>query len=411
MNSRRVRRRRGMIVPLTALMLIVMCAMAAFAVDMGYVVHARTELQRTADACALAALPYMENPSYAQTVAQEIAVSNMGTVGPELQSSDVVFGYWDRDKPVGSRWAPNGSPTNAVKVRLKRSDESGNPLQLFFGYLIGTDTANTQAHAIAMYDHGLCGPFVGIEWVSVPGQPATDSYSTEEGSYNVMTARDRGSLCSDGPIFVEGSALVRGDARAGKSFTVTLEGGAIVTGSKGSRLRPLNLPPVDASGAAVSNDNHQIPMVPEGNGWKSPVDGNGNFLLDGTRAIEMPPGTYYVKDFIVKGESQFHVSGPTTIYVTGNLERSGGTMVNNNTQLPANLQFLMTGGTAKVTSNNDFYGVIYAPNTPVTLDGDSDWFGAVVGKTLTMTGSGWAHYDESLNLSEVETPRRGTLVE
>lgn len=71
----------------------------------------------------------------------------------------------------------------------------------------------------------------------------------------------------------------------------------------------------------------------------------------------------------------------------------------------------MTGGTAAVTSNNDFYGVIYAPNTAVTIDGDSDIYGAVVGKTLTITGTGSGHYDEALHIENVELPTRTALVD
>jgi hypothetical protein len=47
----------------------------------------------------------------------------------------------------------------------------------------------------------------------------------------------------------------------------------------------------------------------------------------------------------------------------------------------------------------------------VTIDGSSDLYGAVVGKTLTITGSGIAHYDEALNLDEVELPSRTALVD
>ncbi len=55
--------------------------------------------------------------------------------------------------------------------------------------------------------------------------------------------------------------------------------------------------------------------------------------------------------------------------------------------------------------------MIYAPNTTVTIDGDSPVFGAVVGKTLTVSGSGQGHYDESLNMEEVEFPSRTALVD
>ena len=47
----------------------------------------------------------------------------------------------------------------------------------------------------------------------------------------------------------------------------------------------------------------------------------------------------------------------------------------------------------------------------VTVDGDSDIYGAIVGKTLTVTGSGSGHYDESLDLEQVEFPRRVALVD
>jgi hypothetical protein len=205
--------------------------------------------------------------------------------------------------------------------------------------------------------------------------------------------------------------MVRGSARAGKGFDVTLTGNATVTGSIGSRKKPLNLPLVDASDAAVDNDNAQLPGILKGKTLVSPVDNKGNFLLDGSKTYDMPPGTYYFNDFTLQGQSVLNIRGPTTIYVVGNMTRAGGTHVNNNTQIPANLKILMTGGTANVTSNNGFHGVIYAPQTAVTVDGDSDLYGAVVGRTLTITGSGSIHYDEALGLGEVSLPGRVALVD
>src|SRR5262249_9092619 len=46
--------RRGAVAPLTAVLLIPLVAMLAFAVDMGYITHTRNELQAAADAAALA---------------------------------------------------------------------------------------------------------------------------------------------------------------------------------------------------------------------------------------------------------------------------------------------------------------------------------------------------------------------
>lgn len=414
-------RRASVVIP-TVLLMVVLVGMLAFAVDVGYIAHVETELQRTADAAALAAaakLPSLTTAvDTAHTVADENGWSSEVKIGEgdelhgeDLDPLDVKCGFWDRDTATFTTPAPSGRDPNAVEVVLRRTEATGNPLSLFFGRVFGVDTANVEVSATACYDRWLCGPFVGIDWLWVPGTPDTDSYDSREGPYQEALARDRGSICSDGPIGIDGNPVIRGDARAGKGYDVTMEGGAIVTRSIGSRQRPLNLNQVDATAAALDNDNAQIPLIPEGNGWVSAVDAQGNLLLDGTKQMDLPPGTYYLNDFILAGQAVLNVSGPTTIYLTGNLERAGGVMVGNSTKKPANLQFLMTGGTALVTSSNDFYGVIYAPNTNVTIDGSSDYFGAVVGKTLSLTGSGKGHYDESLDMEQIEFPRRTTLVD
>ena len=99
------------------------------------------------------------------------------------------------------------------------------------------------------------------------------------------------------------------------------------------------------------------------------------------------------------GGSVLNISGQTTIYMTGDLTRVGGAIINNNTELAANLTINMTGGTAHISSDNVFYGVIYAPNTDITYSGTADFFGTMVGKTLTIMGDATGHYDESLDVN------------
>jgi hypothetical protein len=81
-------------------------------------------------------------------------------------------------------------------------------------------------------------------------------------------------------------------------------------------------------------------------------------------------------------------------------------------QIPNNLHIFMTGGTARISGNSDFYGVVYAPNTDVTLAGNAGFFGATVGKTLTIEGTGDMHYDEDLDISsEIDLPPRVSMVQ
>jgi len=400
-------RRRGSIVVLGGALMSGLLVMVAFAVDVGYIVHVRTELQRTADAAAMAAVMYLPSQSDASTVAQSTAAQNPSGVGVLVAPSDVEFGFWDRNT---ASFVVGGS-VNAVRVTARRTEATGNPVTLFFAKILGQTTTDVTANAIAMYDNELCGPLIGIESVSVPGTPLTDSFDSNVGPYDPAMAGDRAGICSDGPITVGGAAEVHGSARAGMGYNVTVEGGALITGGTGSRLRPLGLPLVDASAAAASNDNDEAPLIPQGNSFISPIDADGNFLLDGKKTYTLPPGTYYFNDFTLAGQSVLNITGKTVIYITGNLHRAGGTEVINSTQVASNLQIQMTGGTAEITSNNDFYGVIYAPNTDITLDGSADLYGGVVGKTLSMTGNGQAHYDESLAVEGIEFPRRTAVVD
>lgn len=400
-------RRRGAVAPFAALMLVVVVGMVAFSVDVGYITHADTELQRTADACALAAVAELPEQNQAVTAAQSVAEANYASVGPPLNAEDVIFGKWDRDE---ASFTPTTDEPNAVKIILRRSESNGNPLELFFAPLLGNSEASVTASAIAMYDNKLCGPLVGIDWVSIPGSPTTDSYKSSDGSYESQTPRKNGSVCSDGPIGLEGQAVVNGDANGGKGYGTTTEGSSTVTGSTSPRLRPLNLPGVDPTYTANNNDNEDMPTIQKGNSQVEPLDENRNFLLDGGKTYDLPPGRYYWNDFTLTGQSTLNITGPTTIYLTGNMDTSGGYLANN-TQVPNNLQFFMTGGTADITAGIDQFATVYAPNTDVVVDGSAQFYGSVVGGTLEATGTGDIHYDENLDInSEVELPPRIAIV-
>jgi Flp pilus assembly protein TadG len=424
MRHSRGSNRRGTVAALAALLIAVLLGMVAFAIDSGYIVHARTRLQRAADACALAAAAELPDQNAATLAARATALDNHEAIGSGLELGDddsaptghldpleVEYGYWNRQTATFTSPPPYSHTPNAVRVTLARSEATGNPLPLTFGRVLGRSEADVSASAIALSDHWLCGPFVGIDWLTVQGTAGTDSYSSEEGDYVWSDARDYGSICSDGPITVGGDPLIRGDARAGKAYGVTLNGDPIITGSIGTRLKPLNMAAVDATDAALVNDNDQIPLLPRGGGWTSPLGHNGDFSLEAGETVFLPPGTYYFRNFKLVGGSTFNVYGPTTIYISGNMSRQGGAWVNNYTKKASNLAFLLTGGTVNVTSDNDFYGTIYAPHSSVSLGGTADLFGAVLGQTLKVTGTGAGHYDEALCLTDVEFPQRIALVD
>jgi Flp pilus assembly protein TadG len=150
-SSKKQSRRRGMIAVLSAVLFIVMLAMVAFAVDIGYMGMVKTELQSAADASALAAAGASnQSRSGMVQVAQSFAqYHQLGARAVQLNSEDVQFGTWD----VSSRtFTPvsSGDLGSAVKVTVRADTSSGGNAPLFFGHVLGAESKAMQASAVAM---------------------------------------------------------------------------------------------------------------------------------------------------------------------------------------------------------------------------------------------------------------------
>ena len=69
--------RRGQIIPLFALMIVVLMGITGIAIDLAHARSAAEDIQRAADAAALAGVVYLpDNPTYAQTQAAALATAN-----------------------------------------------------------------------------------------------------------------------------------------------------------------------------------------------------------------------------------------------------------------------------------------------------------------------------------------------
>ncbi len=162
--------RQGAVTILAALLSIVMLAMVAFSVDVGYVLSVKEELQRTADATALAAVwdygkhmadkvDYQISESNARQTAQQYATRNViANGGPLLDQNssnsangDLVFGFVN-DFYHPQMTTGNASPTkpyNAVRVLVRRDSGLNGEAPMFFGRLFGLTGTPLQAEATA----------------------------------------------------------------------------------------------------------------------------------------------------------------------------------------------------------------------------------------------------------------------
>ncbi len=164
MSLRPNQSRTGNILVLTAFMMIGMMAVLAFAIDLGYLYVAKTELQRSADAAAMAAgwelldddavygneTPAQTDEQARATAAQFASYNRILRQEPGLADDDVTVGYlsdpWDSNATVN----PYGSGYNAVQVRVQRTPGQNGAISMLFGRVLGVDKTPLQAEATAV---------------------------------------------------------------------------------------------------------------------------------------------------------------------------------------------------------------------------------------------------------------------
>jgi len=175
--------RRGSITPLTAIFLVLILAMVAFAVDISWMVLSESELQNAADSAALAGanklgdnyvlfnLPTQSSVnkstlanaavSAAKSTAKTYAAANSagGVSSLTLLDSDIDVGFTDA-KGAFTIYSSSGSNyPNTVKVRLRRDTTANTPLSLFFAPVLGIKTADLTAYAGATLYGGTINSF------------------------------------------------------------------------------------------------------------------------------------------------------------------------------------------------------------------------------------------------------------
>jgi Flp pilus assembly protein TadG len=138
-------RRPGQVIALTAILLLFLTGMVAFTIDTGYIAATRTELQRTADAAALAAvmkLPGHTTLDKARAAAKAEAknwagMSSNGSLA--LLDADIEVVKYTPSAARGSRLSvpANVGEANAVRVRVRKDASANNPLRLFFAPVCG----------------------------------------------------------------------------------------------------------------------------------------------------------------------------------------------------------------------------------------------------------------------------------
>jgi hypothetical protein len=243
------------------------------------------------------------------------------------------------------------------------------------------------ASCVPGFDYGAFGKIS----VDYGGTSACDSWSSSSatctGASPVKTGlgcftATKGSSCglgtdgsAAGAMTLHGSASdVYGNVYAGAASAITLNGNPHIAGASGQIPTPLITPTVipPSTGATLGACAGCTPTT---NTTYTTMSGN----------ITIGPGTYVVGAL---SATLTIASGPVLIYVTSSFSPT----VTNTTGVPSNVIFMLTSGVASASIPSGFMG-IYAPDTDLSMHGNGDIYGAVVGSTISIAGTPAIHYD------------------
>ncbi len=149
---------KGTVAVTVALLLVVLIGFMALALDVGYMMVKRNELQNVADSAALAAtrklgsiyesmpwsaqLSYVASPSDINPTAMAMGTSMGLTINP----TDIIIGRWDS---TTNTFTAGLTHPNAVRVNTRRDSSANGPVSTFFAGVLGINSTAISNYATA----------------------------------------------------------------------------------------------------------------------------------------------------------------------------------------------------------------------------------------------------------------------
>ncbi|MEZ6116530.1 MAG: TadE/TadG family type IV pilus assembly protein [Pirellulaceae bacterium] len=142
---RRRQSRKGAMLILFAVMLILLIVAVVFSVDVAFMQLTRTELRSATDAACRAAteaLSRTQDPDEAIAAAKLYASKNLVSSSPlVLTDDDIVLGRSNRQTDGSISFSAGETPFNTIQIRGRRTaDSPSGEVPLFFGRLLGVSS-------------------------------------------------------------------------------------------------------------------------------------------------------------------------------------------------------------------------------------------------------------------------------
>ncbi|MCR4416031.1 MAG: Tad domain-containing protein, partial [Thermoguttaceae bacterium] len=209
--------RSGNVIVTTLFMLFSLLVIVALAVDLGYVQVVATQMQRTADAAAIAGAWRLleekgpenrpiDGSAIRSTAGQFAGLNEVLNAAPALATEDTAIGRlsYPFNQSVQLTY-DQPSEFNAVKIRVRRTEQQNGPVGLFFARVMGIHSCELEAEATAAFIDNFAGfrspddgsnlhilPFALDEttWNALMAGVGTDNYRYDPDTQSVTSGSD-----------------------------------------------------------------------------------------------------------------------------------------------------------------------------------------------------------------------------
>jgi hypothetical protein len=349
------------------------------------------------------------NPTPDYMIFAGATVTNIGTVNSGTFSAVVTNTTPGATVVYTGPFAPTAPPNGYLITSAGTRNGLTRTLQVVVGAV-----DNSQ-----LFKDGLFGDVQ----VDALGTFFSDGYDSTKGAYasqpkqtwnGISYVDPTGNIGSNGNIITNGSVTVMGNATPGPGGSSGP--GGTVYGSTTPAIAPQPLSPAPWDLASESPSNIGTPPTP---------DKSGNLTFAQTTP---GPTVYHVSSLTMTGKTTIQITGQVKIYVDGAIDmgaqsnlqigvpgsttdtsklqlyqNSGanditinGQAMSGNTTADRFQLYSQTTGTIKFNGGSTVYAAVYAPQATFTNNGGNEFFGAMVAKSMKLTGTAAFHYDENL---------------
>jgi hypothetical protein len=246
--------------------------------------------------------------------------------------------------------------------------------------------------------------------------PSTDSFtSAGVGTYSTTHSNTRGDIGSNGGVSV-------GNGNIGGIVGVTAAACAtpLSVGSQGTMQGTVACPSGVTTACFLTSPyvfSTPVPPINVPNTTSNPstcgtksssydclVPGTyGNISI--TKALTLAPGTYNINSLSMTGNAGITVSpaGAVTLNVAGTGQSSpiaiaGNGIVDDNSANDFTINYGGTGAIS-IAGNGNVTAILNAPLATITQQGNGNWYGSIVGSTISLGGNAFFHYDRNSSLA------------